>query len=58
MNRTITLVLASVATIAMAQLRPQAIIVNPNPPTDLQVRVWVDKDPGKTGNPVYQFGEP
>ncbi|MCX7741070.1 MAG: PEGA domain-containing protein, partial [Meiothermus sp.] len=39
-------------------LRPQGIIVNPLPPPDLQVRVWVDKDPSKTGNPVYQFGEP
>ncbi len=44
---------------ALAQpLRPQSIIVNPVPPPDLQVRVWVDKDPNKTGNPVYQFGEP
>lgn len=43
---------------ALAQpLRPQSIIVNPTPPQDLQVRVWVDKDPNKTGNPVYQFGE-
>jgi|GEM_PF-1239956 hypothetical protein len=44
---------------ALAQpLRPQSIIVNPVPPPDLQVRVWVDKDPSKTGNPVYRFGEP
>ncbi|GIW29941.1 MAG: hypothetical protein KatS3mg071_0115 [Meiothermus sp.] len=38
-------------------LTPKSIIVNPAPPPDLQVRVWVDKDPNKTGNPVYQFGE-
>ncbi|GEM87247.1 hypothetical protein MGR01S_18720 [Meiothermus granaticius NBRC 107808] len=41
---------------AAPQLSPQSIIVNPVP-TDLQVRTWVDKDPGKTGNPVYQIGE-
>jgi hypothetical protein len=39
------------------QLSPQGIIVNPVP-TDLQVKVWVDKDPGKRGNAVYQIGEP
>ncbi|MER3556174.1 MAG: PEGA domain-containing protein, partial [Meiothermus sp.] len=39
---------------AAPQLSPQSIIVNPVP-TDLQVRTWVDKDPGKTGNPVYQI---
>lgn len=39
-------------------LTPKSIIVNPAPPPDLAVRVWVDKDPSKTGNPVYQFGEP
>ncbi|WP_223299687.1 DUF4384 domain-containing protein [Meiothermus taiwanensis] len=38
-------------------LTPKSIIVNPTPPPDLQVRVWVDKDPNKTGNPVYRFGE-
>lgn len=43
---------------ALAQpLRPQSIIVNPTPPPGLQVRVWVDKDPANTGNPVYGFGE-
>jgi len=42
--------------LAAPQLSPQGIIVNPVP-TDLQVRVWVDKDPSKTGNPVYQIGE-
>ncbi|MFN4072788.1 MAG: PEGA domain-containing protein [Thermus sp.] len=39
------------------QISPQGIIVNPVP-TDLQVKVWVDKDPGKRGNSVYQIGEP
>ncbi|MFN4071149.1 MAG: PEGA domain-containing protein [Thermus caldifontis] len=39
------------------QISPQGIIVNPVP-TDLQVRVWVDKDPGKRGSSVYQIGEP
>ncbi|MDX2005056.1 MAG: PEGA domain-containing protein [Meiothermus sp.] len=42
---------------AFAQLQPRGIIVNPTPPQDLQVRVWVDKDPNKQGNPVYAFGE-
>ncbi len=42
--------------LAAPELSPQGIIVNPVP-TDLQVRVWVNKDPGKTGNPVYQIGE-
>jgi hypothetical protein len=41
---------------ATPQLSPQSIIVNPVP-TDLSVRTWVDKDPAKTGNPVYQIGE-
>lgn len=40
-----------------AQLRPQSIIVNPVPPADLRVRVWVDQDPSKTGDPVYDFGQ-
>ncbi|MFN4232535.1 PEGA domain-containing protein [Thermus sp.] len=39
------------------QISPQGILVNPVP-TDLQVKVWVDKDPGKRGNSVYQIGEP
>jgi hypothetical protein len=42
--------------LAAPELSPQRIIVNPVP-TDLQVRTWVDRDPGKTGNPVYQIGE-
>ncbi|RDI95731.1 PEGA domain-containing protein [Meiothermus sp. QL-1] len=44
--------------LAAGQVRPQGIIVNPTPPPGFQVRVWVDKDPSKTGNPVYRFGEP
>jgi len=51
---TIGLLLAGA--LAAPQISPQGIIVNPVP-TDLQVRVWVDKDPNKTGNPVYQIGE-
>ncbi|GAA6741896.1 PEGA domain-containing protein [Thermus oshimai] len=39
------------------QISPQGIIVNPVP-TDLQVKVWVDKDPGKTGQAVYRIGDP
>ncbi|MGQ9753841.1 MAG: PEGA domain-containing protein [Thermaceae bacterium] len=42
---------------AFAQkITPQGIIVNPVP-TDLSVKVWVDKDPAKTGQAVYQVGE-
>ncbi|TFU15251.1 PEGA domain-containing protein [Thermus tengchongensis] len=44
--------------VALAQqISPQGILVNPVP-TDLVVKVWVDKDPGKRGNAVYQVGEP
>lgn len=39
------------------QLSPQGIIVNPVP-TDLRVKVWVDKDPAKRGDALYQVGEP
>lgn len=39
------------------QISPQGILVNPVP-TDLQVKVWVDKDPKKQGTSVYQIGEP
>jgi len=39
------------------QLSPQGILINPVP-TDLQVKVWVDKDPGKRGTALYQVGEP
>ncbi|MGQ9735859.1 MAG: PEGA domain-containing protein [Thermaceae bacterium] len=43
---------------AFAQkITPQGIIVNPVP-TDLSVKVWVDKEPAKTGQAVYQVGEP
>jgi hypothetical protein len=41
---------------AQPQVSPQGIVVNPTP-TDLQVRTWVNKDPGKTGNPTYQVDE-
>ncbi|WP_457631144.1 PEGA domain-containing protein [Oceanithermus sp.] len=41
---------------AQATVSPQGIIVNPKP-GDLRVKVWVDKDPGRTGNAVYQIGE-
>ncbi|MDW8016651.1 MAG: DUF4384 domain-containing protein, partial [Thermus sp.] len=44
--------------VALAQqVSPQGILVNPVP-TDLQVRVWVDKDPSKRGGALYQVGEP
>ncbi|TBH20773.1 PEGA domain-containing protein [Thermus thermamylovorans] len=39
------------------QVSPQGILVNPVP-TDLVVRVWVDKDPARRGGAVYQIGEP
>jgi len=43
---------------ALAQkITPQGILINPVP-TDLQVRVWVDKDPAKRGDAVYRIGEP
>ncbi|RIH86634.1 PEGA domain protein [Meiothermus luteus] len=51
-----TLGLLAGAALAAPELSPQQIIINPVP-TDLQVRVWVNKDPAKTGNPVYQIGE-
>lgn len=39
------------------KITPQGIIVNPVP-TDLKVKVWVDKDPAKGGQAVYEVGEP
>ncbi|MCL6569992.1 MAG: DUF4384 domain-containing protein, partial [Meiothermus silvanus] len=42
--------------LAQPRITPQGIIVNPVP-TDLQVKTWVDKDPGKTGNSSYRIGE-
>lgn len=45
------------AVMAQATISPQGIIVNPTP-GDLAVTVWVDKDPGRSGNAVYQIGEP
>ncbi|WP_027892442.1 PEGA domain-containing protein [Calidithermus chliarophilus] len=56
MKRAIALLLLGMLAYAEPQISPQRIIVNPVP-TDLQVRVWVDKDPGKSGNPVYENGE-
>ena len=43
--------------LAQAKISPQGIIVNPSP-GDLAVTVWVDKDPGRSGNAVYKIGEP
>ncbi len=48
--------LLGAAAFAQATVSPQGIIVNPKP-GDLRVKVWVDKDPGRTGNAVYQIGE-
>ncbi|KGQ21788.1 PEGA domain-containing protein [Thermus filiformis] len=49
---------AAFGALALAQqISPQGIIVNPVP-TDLKVKVWVDKDPAKRGQAVYQVGEP
>ncbi|RIH82737.1 DUF4384 domain-containing protein [Calidithermus roseus] len=56
MKRTVALLALGMLAYAEPQVSPQRIIVNPVP-TDLQVRVWVDRDPGKSGNPTYQNGE-
>ncbi len=59
MKRFLGVLGSALLALGLAQtLRPQGIVVNPTPPPDLQVRVWVDKDPSKSSNPVYQFGEP
>ena len=42
---------------AGAKITPQGIVVNPVP-GDLKVKVWVDRDPGKTGNATYRIGDP
>lgn len=43
---------------ALAQeINPQGIIVNPVP-TDLEVQVWVDKDPAKRGTPSTGSASP
>ncbi|GAB5603698.1 PEGA domain-containing protein [Thermus sp. FJN-A] len=55
--RKLLLALLGLGAALAQQMSPQGIIVNPVP-TDLQVRVWVDKDPGKRGNALYQVGEP
>lgn len=57
MNRILALLLLVLSFASAQGLMPKSIIINPNPPADLQVQVWVDKDPSGTGNPVYQFGE-
>ena len=41
---------------AAPKLSAQSIIVNPVP-TDLSVRVWVDRDPGGNGTPTYRVGD-
>lgn len=56
MKRAVALLALGMLAYAEPQVSPQRIIVNPVP-TDLQVRVWVDRDPGKSGNPAYQNGE-
>ncbi len=48
--------LLGAAAFAQATVSPQGIIVNPKP-GDLRVKVWVDRDPGRTGNAVYQIGD-
>jgi len=52
---TLALLLGAMA-FAQATVTPQGIIVNPKP-GDLKVKVWVDRDPGHTGNAVYQIGD-
>jgi len=42
--------------LAGAKVSPQGIVINPEP-GDLKVKVWVDKDPGKTGRARYRIGE-
>ncbi len=42
--------------LAGAKITPQGIVVNPTP-GKLRVKVWVDKDPGKTGGASYRIGE-
>jgi len=42
--------------LAGAKVSPQGIVINPEPGA-LKVRVWVDKDPGKTGKARYRIGE-
>ncbi|ADH62139.1 PEGA domain protein [Allomeiothermus silvanus DSM 9946] len=48
--------LSGMLALAQPRITPQGIIVNPVP-TDLQVKTWVDKDPGKSGNSSYRIGE-
>lgn len=53
---TVLVALSGMLALAQPRITPQGIIVNPAP-TDLQVKTWVDKDPGKTGNSSYRIGE-
>jgi len=48
---------AMTAQAAPARISAQSIIVNPTE-TRLDVQVWVSKDPGGRGNPVYRKGDP
>ncbi|MER3451053.1 MAG: S-layer protein [Thermus sp.] len=58
MKKPFWVLFAALGALAWAQkITPQGILVNPVP-TDLKVKVWVDKDPAKTGQAVYQVGEP
>jgi len=59
MRRTLVLLAAVTASLALAaaKISPQGIIVNPVP-GDLQVKVWVDRDPGKSGRATYRVGDP
>ncbi len=58
MKRFLAVLLPLVAFLALAgaKITPQGIIVNPVP-GKLRVKVWVDRDPGKTGAARYRIGE-
>lgn len=56
MRTLLAALVASLFVTALAQRAGvQSIIVNPAP-GQLSVRTWVDRDPNKTGNPVYNPG--
>ncbi len=48
--------LLALLAVAGAKITPQGIIVNPVP-GKLRVKVWVDRDPGKTGTARYRIGD-
>ncbi|RDI94504.1 DUF4384 domain-containing protein [Meiothermus sp. QL-1] len=50
------LVASLLIALATPVVSPQGIIVNPVP-TDLRVRVWLDRDPDGLGSATYHFGE-